>query len=55
MENTILVCSGCLTEQSTVNRDMFDGLCVDCTEKALYNYDFAKAAEQRNKSLKNKL
>ena len=42
------ICSGCNTPQITVSRDLFDGLCVKCTEKALYDLDFAKKARLRN-------
>ncbi len=45
-------CSGCGKRLPTVNRYMFDGMCADCTDKALYNYDFAKRAERRNEELK---
>jgi len=45
-------CSGCGKKLPTVNRHMFDGMCADCTEKALYDYDFAKRAERRNEILK---
>ena len=45
-------CSGCGKKLPTVNRYMFDGMCADCTDKALYDYDFAKRAERRNKELK---
>jgi|TARA_R100000750_G_scaffold19992_1_gene13075 predicted amidophosphoribosyltransferase len=45
-------CSGCGKRLPTVNRHMFDGMCADCTDKALYDYDFAKRAERRNEELK---
>ncbi|MBC8321120.1 MAG: hypothetical protein H8E34_10390 [Bacteroidetes bacterium] len=45
------ICSGCNKPQPTVNRYMFDGLCADCTDKALYDYDFAKKAQARNEEL----
>lgn len=48
------VCSGCLTKHPTVNRNMFDGLCADCTDKALYDYEFAKKAEKINEQFKKK-
>lgn len=54
MEDNILVCSGCLTKKHTVDRNMFDGLCADCTSKALCDYDFAKNAKKINKHLKTK-
>lgn len=46
------LCSGCNNKERTVNRNMFDGLCADCTTKALYDYDFAKKAQIRNEELK---
>lgn len=46
------LCSGCNNKKRTVNRNMFDGLCADCTTKALYDYDFAKKAQIRNEELK---
>jgi hypothetical protein len=52
LADSALVCSGCLKKDGTVHRDMYDGLCADCTTKALYDYDFAKKAEKTNKSLK---
>lgn len=54
MENNDLVCSGCLKKDRTVDRDMFDGLCADCTTRALYDEDFEKKAKKRNKQFKNK-
>jgi hypothetical protein len=52
LADSALVCSGCLKKDGTVHRDMYDGLCADCTTKALYDYDFAKKAEKTNESLK---
>jgi hypothetical protein len=54
MENNNLVCSGCLKKDPIVDRYMFDGLCTDCTTRALYDEDFEKKAKERNKQLKNK-
>lgn len=54
MKDNSLVCSGCLTKQPTVDRDMFDGLCADCTTRALYDEDFEKRAKEINEELKNK-
>ena len=45
-------CSGCGKTHNTVDRNMFDGLCADCTNKALYDYEFQKKAEKRNEQLK---
>jgi len=52
LADSALVCSGCLKKDGTVHRDMYDGLCADCTTKALYDSDFAKKAEKTNESLK---
>ena len=45
------VCSGCDEEKATVERRMFDGLCADCTNRALYDYKFQKKAEETNRKL----
>ena len=47
------ICSGCNKPKPTVERYMFDGLCAYCTDKALYDYDFAKKAQVRNEELKS--
>jgi len=52
LADSALSCSGCLKKDATVHRDMYDGLCADCTTKALYDYDFAKKAERTNEALK---
>lgn len=52
LADSAFVCSGCLKKDGTVHRDMYDGLCADCTTKALYDYDFAKKAEKTNEALK---
>lgn len=52
LADSALSCSGCLKKDITVHRDMYDGLCADCTTKALYDYDFAKKAEKTNEALK---
>lgn len=52
-EKINLECSGCGNLDGTVNRDMFDGLCAECTNKALYDSDFADKAKKRNNILKN--
>ena len=52
MENTkTQECSGCGAVDVTVNRHMFDGMCADCTERALFNSDFAENAYKRNEEL----
>jgi hypothetical protein len=45
------MCSGCKESKPTVDRHMFDGMCADCTDKALYDYDFAKEAKEYNKNI----
>ena len=45
------VCSGCDNKKATVDRLMFDGLCADCTDRALYDYEFQKKAEETNRKL----
>jgi hypothetical protein len=54
MENNDLICSGCLKKDHTVDRDMFNGLCADCTTKALYDEDFDKKSKKRNEQFKDK-
>jgi hypothetical protein len=51
MENKLQECSGCGTADNTVDRNLFDGMCADCTEKALFNSDFAQKAYKRNEEL----
>lgn len=38
------ICSYCFKDKSTVSRNMFDGMCVDCTDKALNSETVAKQA-----------
>ena len=45
------ICSWCLKDKATVNRHMFDGLCADCTDKALDNDYIAKSAKKNNDKL----
>ena len=52
-QNNYLVCSGCNTKKASVDRNMFDGLCIECTSIALYDDDFAKKAQKQNMELKN--
>jgi len=47
-ENVGIICSGCRENKITVNRNMFDGLCADCTDKALFDDDFREKAQKRN-------
>lgn len=53
LADSALVCSGCFKKDGTVHRDMYDGLCADCTDKALYDYEFAKKAEKTNEAFKS--
>jgi hypothetical protein len=41
-------CSACFKEDQTVNRDMFDGMCADCTDRALYDGELAARAKDMN-------
>jgi hypothetical protein len=50
-ESNQLECSGCGRKHITVNRYMFDGLCADCTDKALYDDYYADKAKKRNEIL----
>lgn len=47
-----LTCSGCFQKDATVFRHLFDGLCADCTTKALYDDDFATRAKKNNETYK---
>jgi hypothetical protein len=44
-------CSGCGKLSGTVNRNLFDGTCPSCTNKALFNEDFAKYVNTKNKEI----
>lgn len=46
-------CSGCGQKDITVDRDMFDGTCANCTNKCLYDETFQKKAQKRNEELKS--
>ncbi len=48
---TAEICSGCNEPKPTVNRNMFDGMCADCTNIALWSDEFAKKAEMQNNKL----
>lgn len=43
-----LVCSGCKKRKPTVKRHLFDGLCANCTDRALYDYSFQQKAQAYN-------
>jgi hypothetical protein len=47
-----MICSWCYKDKLTVNRDLFDGLCADCTDEALNNDFIAKQAKKNNNLLK---
>jgi hypothetical protein len=51
MEN--LECSACGNFDGTVDRNMFDGMCADCTEKSLYDDLLLIRAKKRNEELIN--
>jgi hypothetical protein len=53
METKLQECSGCGAADATVERHLFDGMCVYCTEKALFSSDFAEKAYKRNEELIN--
>ncbi len=46
------ICSGCGERKITVIRDLFDGMCADCTNIALYSDEYRNAAQKRNKWLR---
>lgn len=48
------ICSYCLKDKSTVDRRLFDGMCVDCTDKALNSHAVSKQAQKNNELLKPK-
>ncbi|MDD4111350.1 MAG: hypothetical protein PHS54_07445 [Clostridia bacterium] len=45
-------CSYCLKDDTTVTRNMFDGMCADCTDKALKNDKIIEIAKNNNRKLK---
>lgn len=48
-----LICSHCGERDITVTRDMFDGMCADCTDKSLYDDGkISKNAQIKNEELK---
>ena len=52
-KNLEKICSYCGQEKPTVDRNMFDGLCADCTDKALNCESVNKFAKTANERLKN--
>ena len=46
------ICSVCGKTNSTVDRNLFDGMCIDCTNRALSDENISKFAEKNNKLLK---
>lgn len=49
------VCSYCLKDRPTVSRHMFDGMCADCTDKALASSSVVEQAKKNNETLKSKV
>ena len=47
-----MICSWCHKDKGTVDRNMFDGLCADCTDLALNNEHIAQKAKENNEKLK---
>jgi len=45
-------CSNCLKMDITVDRNMFDGMCADCTTLSLYDDKIRDNAKKNNKLLK---
>jgi hypothetical protein len=52
MDKKYLECSYCGDKDITVDRNLFDGLCASCTDKALYNPTISEEAEINNKRLR---
>jgi NMD protein affecting ribosome stability and mRNA decay len=46
------ICSVCGKNSSTADRNLFDGMCVNCTNRALSDENVSKLAEINNKLLK---
>jgi len=53
--STDKTCSGCGKIDGTVHRHMFDGQCADCVDISLYDYDYAKKAEEKNNELNERI
>lgn len=47
-------CSGCGVRKPEVDRDMFDGLCGECTNQALLDDEFREIAQKENEKLKER-
>ena len=47
------VCSNCGHEDVTVDRNMFDGMCADCTNKVLNGGYTMPRAKENNEKIKN--
>lgn len=47
-----MICSYCGKDDITVDRHLFDGMCVDCTKKALFDSNVLSEAEKNNEKLK---
>ena len=46
------ICSVCRKNKPTVDRNLFYGMCVECTNRALSDERISKLAENNNKLLK---
>lgn len=55
MRNLEKTCSYCGKEDATVKRNMFDGLCADCTDLSLSYDNVTKFAKESNERLCNGL
>ena len=49
------ICSGCGKVNDTVSRYRFDGMCAECTTKALFDTEFAEKAKLNNQQMLEKL
>ena len=47
------ICSYCSREDSTVDRNRFDGMCASCTDRSLSEERISKKAIKENNKLKN--
>jgi hypothetical protein len=49
----VAICSYCLKNNPTVDRNSFGGMCVECTNRSLSNDEIYKKADKVNKLLKS--
>jgi hypothetical protein len=52
-KNIHKICSYCGYEKPTVDRNSFDGMCADCTDKSLYSEHISESAKKANQKLKD--